>query len=480
LNAEVLGVSYGMALGIALGVFLIAMFAIGLWSQRRINDAEDYLVAGRRLPFSLACATLFATWFGAGTLLTATDEVRASGLQAAALEPIGPGLCLIVAGIFFARRLWAMKLLTLPDFYRRRFGPRAELIASIIMIPGYFGWIAAQFVALASVLQLFWGIPLVHGIWLVALVGTGYTLLGGMWSVTLTDAVQLAILLIGLLVLAVNVLVDLGGTSGAAAGWLRFLAETPPDKLTLIPNDSAVELVSWISVLAIGILGNLPGQDLSQRIFAARSANVAVAACLVAGVIYVILGFVPVLSGLAADLLLIAEGSNGTLPMLAATVLSPTFGIVFVLALTSAVMSTIDSAILAPASVLSNNILTRVWPARPPLALSRAAVVVIAGVSLSMSYLGQSAYELLETAYAVGMVGLFVPLAVGLLSRRGNEHAAIASMVVGITLWGTHLSLGLESFAGEMLGAIYIPQELGATAIAWLVYEVFARAGRGH
>ena len=459
-------------LGTALAVFLILMFAIGWWAQGRIHDVEDYLVAGRQLSFPLACATLFATWFGAGTLLTATDEIRAEGLRAAALEPIGPGLCLVLAGLFFARRLWDLKLLTLPDFYRGRFGPRAELIASVIMVPGYFGWIAAQFVALASILELFWGVPLVHGIWLVAAVGTGYTLLGGMWSVTLTDAVQLAILLAGLLVLGVATLVALGGGDGAASGWLRLLAETPTDKLMLMPTESAAELLGWLSVLAIGMLGNIPGQDLAQRIFAARSANVAVAACLVAGVCYVLLGFVPAFSGLAADLLGLTEDPRGTLPLLASTLLSPPFAVLFVLALTSAVMSTIDSAILAPASVLSNNLLARFWPDRSRLALGRSAVVAIAIVSLVMSYLGQSAYELLETAYAVGMVGLFVPLACGLWSRRGTEHAAVVSMLTGITVWGAHLALGYESFGGPLLGSIYLPQELGATLIAWIAYEI--------
>jgi Na+/proline symporter len=134
-----------------LGVYVVVMFALAYWASRRIHSAEDYLVAGRRLPLSLAWATLFATWFGAGTLLTATDEVRAEGLRAAALEPIGAGLCLIVAGVFFARRLWEQKILTLPDFYGRRFGTPAEVIASLIMVPGYFGWIAAQFVALAGI-----------------------------------------------------------------------------------------------------------------------------------------------------------------------------------------------------------------------------------------------------------------------------------------------------------------------------------------
>src|SRR5690606_17305237 len=237
-------------LGVALVAFVVLMLGIGWRAGARIKTIEDYVVAGRRLSLPFATATMFATWFGAGTLLTATDEVRAEGLRAAALEPIGPGLCLLIAGVFFARRLWRMKLLTLPDFYRRRFGPRAEVVASIIMVPGYFGWIAAQFVALAGILEVFWQIPMQHGIWLVALVGTGYTLLGGMWSVTLTDVVQLALVLIGLVVLAVTVLAELGGGAGMAAGWARLVAETPPEHLVLMPAENAAELVGWLSVLA--------------------------------------------------------------------------------------------------------------------------------------------------------------------------------------------------------------------------------------
>jgi Na+/proline symporter len=461
------------ALGVAMLVFLAAMLAIGLWSRTLIRTTEDYLVAGRRLPLSLAWATLLATWFGAGTLLTATDEVRAEGLRAAALEPIGAGLCLVIAGLFFARRLWSMKLLTLPEFYARRFGLGTEIAASVIMIPGYFGWIAAQFVALAGVLDLFFGIPLGHGIWIVAAVGTGYTLLGGMWSVTLTDVVQLVLLLIGLVVLGVSVLAELGAPNGIAAGWTRFASETPPDMLVLVPSENAAALLGWISVLCIGALGNLPGQDLAQRIFAARSARVAVWACCLAGVLYVLFGLVPVLSGLAADLIR-PGGTDATLPLLASVLLSPAVGIVFVLALTSAVMSTIDSAILAPSSVLANNLLAKVWSGSSGISLTRWAILAVALASLAMAYLGPGAYELLETAYAIGMVGLFVPLAMGLFARRGSGRAALASMAVGVAVWLTHLALGWESFGGELLEAQYVPQELAATGIAWIAYEAVA------
>jgi len=461
------------ALAVALVAFVVLMFGIGLRAQARIRTLEDYLVAGRKLSWPLASATLFATWFGAGTLLTATDEIRAEGLRAAALEPIGPGLCLVLAGLFFAARLWRMRLLTLADFYRRRFGPRAEVVASIIMVPGYFGWIAAQFVALAGILEVFWQVPMHHGIWLVAAVGTGYTLLGGMWSVTLTDVAQLALVIVGLLVLAVTVLVELGGDAGMAAGWARLIGETPSEHLVLVPADHAAELVGWLSVLAIGALGNIPGQDLAQRIFAARSERAAVTACCVAGVFYVLFGMVPVTTGLAADALGV-DGTVGTVPALAAALMSPVATLVFVLAIVSAVMSTVDSAILAPSSVLSNNLLAKLWPSADGLALGRIAILAVAGASVGMAYVGAGAYELLETAYAIGMVALFVPLARG-LTRRGDEAAAVAAMAVGTAIWGGHLALGWTGLGGPWLGLDAVPQELAATFCAWLAYEAVAR-----
>lgn len=462
-------------LAVLLVVYVASMFAISLWAQRRIHSAEDYLVAGRRLPLSLAWATLFATWFGAGTLLTATDTVRAEGLRAAALEPIGAGLCLVVAGLFYARRLWEQHILTLPDFYGRRFGTAAEVIASVIMVPGYFGWIAAQFVALASVLELYWQLPLGTGILLVAAVGTGYTLIGGMWSVTLTDAVQLVVLLLGLIFLAFSAFTQLGDGAGVLAGFNRLLEATPPDRRVLIPTESVPELVGWLSVLAIGMLGNLPGQDLAQRIFASKSARVAVQACILAGILYVLFGFLPVLSGLAADFLGGAGPDSASIAQLASVLLSPWMGMLFVLALSSAVLSTIDSAILAPGSVLANNVFRRIWPAASPLALSRWSVLLVALASLAAAYLGESAYSLLETAYAIGLVGLFVPLTLGLFSRRGGPRAALASMVTGTAVWGGHVLAGWESFGGSLLGNLYLPQELAATALSWLAYEAVAR-----
>jgi Na+/proline symporter len=152
-------------------------------------------------------------------------------------------------------------------------------------------------------------------------------------------------------------------------------------------------------------------------------------------------------------------------------------GTLFVLALVSAVLSTIDSAILAPASVLANNIVRRAVPRMDALFLSRWCVLLVAIASLIVAWLGENAYALLETAYAIGMVGLFVPLTLGLFSERGSGRAALTSMAIGTGVWLAHLLLGWENFAGGLPGGIDVPQELVATLLGWIGYECAARLG---
>jgi Na+/proline symporter len=425
---------------------------------------------------SLAWATLLATWFGAGTLLTVADEVRSEGLVRAALDPFGAGLCLIIAGLFFARPLWRMGLLTVSDFFRRRFGPRAELASALIVVPSYFGWIAAQFVALAAMLELFFGLPLGWGILVVALVGTVYTWSGGMWAVTLTDAVQIAIVLIGLAILTWNVAATLGGEGGAAAGWARLLAETPPELLTPWPRGRGAEVLSWLSVLLVGALGNLPGQDLLQRIFAARSGKIASRACYLAGGAYLVFGCLPIFLALASRILLPGSVERSILPALAGLFLTPVMAVVFTLALLSAVFSTIDSALLSPASVLAQNVLPRfrVCADASPLALNRFAVLGVAACSLVLAFAGENAYSLLEGSYELTFVGLFVPLALGLARAPRGESSGLASMIAGSAVWLLHALAGWDAFLSPWLGE-RLPSALGAAGASLLAYMVMER-----
>ncbi len=461
--------AWTFALGAVLVLFVVAMFALSLAVRERVHDVDDFVVAGRRLPFWLAMPGLFATWFGAGTLLTATDEARASGLQSIALEPLGSGLCLLVAGFFFAERLWDMKLLTVIDFYRRRFGVRAEILAGILMVPGYLGWIAAQFLALAELLDLFFGIPEAAGIMLVAAVGAFYTLVGGMWSVTLTDAVQVLLLVLGLLILGTEVAWTLGN-GDPIGGTATLLSSIPPEKRTVIPTDTLGEAVGWVTLLSIAALGNIPAQDLTQRIFASESGRTARRACSAAGVAYIAVGMVPILLGLGTLDRVPDEGSSA-LAAVATHFMHPAPLIVFVLAIFAAVLSTIDSAMLSPATVLAQNIAPHV-PALSRLAvdgltLNRAMVAFVTLLSLVVAFSGASAYELLETAYAIGLVALLVPLAVGLFSEVGDESAALWSMGLSTVLWGGHLAVGAEDFLSLTPA---MPATLASTLVGLLAY----------
>jgi len=459
-------------LGAAIILYVVAIYALSFWARGRIKTTEDFVVAGRRLPLSLAWATILATWFGACTMLSAADEVAREGLHRAALDPWGAGVCLLLAGLFFARPLWRMKLLTVCDFFRRRFGKSAEFLSACVIVPSYFGWIAAQFVGVAGMLHLFFGIPMAVGILLTALVGTGYTLLGGMWSVTLTDAIQIALVAGGLIVLAAEALWYLGGGS-FWAGWLGFVDRLPPEAMTPVDLSSLQAFYGWLTVFLIGALGNLPGQDLMQRIFAARSERVARNACLLAGLAYIALGMFPLFLGLVAKITFPQQFERAVLPALANLFMHPVFAVIFILALLSAVLSTIDSAILSPAVVLAQNIVLRLIPRLPTLAVNRMAVLFVAAASLATALAGESMYSLLEDAYELTLVGLLVPLCLGLLTRRGNAAAALASMLVGSGLWLLHYIAQWECFLERLVPeSLRFPSTIPVTVAALLAYLV--------
>jgi Na+/proline symporter len=468
-----------LALGIAVVAYLLVMYAVAIVAARRVQTAEDFLVAGRRLPLSLAWMTLLATWFGAGTMLAVADEVRVEGVRAAALDPLGAGCCLLFVGLFVAGPMWREKLLTVPELFGRRFGATAELLSAAILVPSYFGWIAAQLTAIAGILELFFDIDPQLGLLLAALVGGGYTLLGGMWSVTLTDALQVSLALAGLVVLLFSTLSALGdGVLGA--GWDRILMETPAAHLQLLPTEDWRELLQWCGLFVTGALGNVPVQDLMQRVFASKSEQVARRACLLAGGAYLVFGAIPVVLALAANVMFPDAAGRSMLPLMAQAVLSPTLAVIFIVCLMSVVLSTIDSAILSPASVLAQNVLVR-YRGGDALRWNRICVAIVTLCSLAVAYQGESAFALLEQAYALTLVGLFVPLMMGLFRRTHCRPAATLSMLAGTLSWLVHLGLDWEYFGEPMWGAWQLPVALASTVVClatYLAVEVACRIPR--
>lgn len=415
--------------------YLVFLFVLGAFATTKVKNEEDFIVAGRRLPLWLAWGTLLATWFGAASMLGASETARLEGVRGTLIDPFASGLCLIFAGLFFAKPLWEMKILTMGDFYRIKFGPRAEVVASVMLVPSYFGWIGAQFVALAMISQEFFDLPPEVGIFVAAAIVISYSLSGGMWSVTITDTAQLFVMLIGLVILGWIVISELGD-GHFLVGSQTLLEKTPADRLTLLPESNINAGLAWIAILGSGICGNMPGQDLMQRVFASKSSRVAVWACILAGMVYLLFGLIPVAMGLASNILAPEKTNDSAMTFLAQRFLSPGLKIVFVISLISIIISTATSAVLSPATIVARNLLEK-WPLFQGHSLfnQRLCVFVVSVAGIVMAFSGESIIGLLELSIGMTLVGLFIPLVAGIYLHWRSELAAILAMVVGTLVW---------------------------------------------
>ncbi len=465
------------------------LMIVGFVAQKRIKNVEDYVLAGRKLKTGLATITMIATWFGAESLMTTTDEVAQQGLRKAMLDPVGISMCLMITGLFVAGPLWRMGLMTIPDFFRSRYGKLAESMSACILVPSYFGWIAAQYLALATLLDQFFGVPVVVGVIGVAVLAMSYSLMGGMWSVTWTDAIQMLFIVLGLLILGFEILWQLGDKS-VSLGWTRLRFESDPAMwMIAVEPDSKAKVMGAISALVIGSLGNLPVQDLMQRICSSASDRVARRACLLAAIGYLCMGMLPILAGLSASQLLGEVPADGVLTALAERLLGPGLLLIFVLAVVSTVLSTVVSAVLAPAAVLSQNLLLPLaqrfnWlrAESSRLVMQRVSVLVIAAVSVLFALSGSDTYSLVESSYSLSLVGMFAGFAFGLYNQSAPRAAALASMVVGIGLWLLHVSLGWENFLQPIVNpnssieilqlSALVPHELGDTLLSVIAFLV--------
>jgi len=419
---------------IALISFFLVMFGVAIWASRRVNDAEDFIVAGRGLSRTVVTGTLIATWFGAGSLTVSANMVADEGLRITALEPFGVGFCLILAGWFFARRLWEAKVLTLADLIRQRFGGVAEKLLVLYSI-SYFGWIAVQLLAIGNIFEMVFGLDATWSIILVTIILTVYTLLGGMWSVALTDVVQVGVLIVGLTMVTFEVLVYLG--DGAFWPGLDFLfTHAEKDRLVWIPTDTLAEFNYWLGLFLVGSLGNLASQDFVQRIFASQTSDIAVSACLRSGSIYIVIAMMPVILGMAGPLLLQPEQLDAVITELTMQFLSPAMSVVFILTLTAAITSTVDSAMLGPASTFSQNLLRYYFKGSvSTLSLTRYCVVVVAVCSAALALSGTSAIDLLQSSYTLGIPPLVI-LTFALYQKKTYATPAVLTLYLGLLVWG--------------------------------------------
>ncbi|XDD44912.1 sodium:solute symporter family protein [Leptospira sp. WS39.C2] len=430
--------------------YLLTTIAIGVYAAKKVKNSKDFILAGRSLPLPISTAALFATWFGSETILGSSVEFAKGGFLAVIQDPFGGALCLFLLGLVFAKYLYRMQILTFGDFYKNRYGKKMEFIAGICLIFSYFGWVAAQFVALGIMVQILFGINQFTAIVIGACLVVFYTYLGGMWSVSLTDFFQSISIIIGLVV----VLFELNGIKPI---W-STIAEKPEGFFRFFPESNYHAWTLYLSAWMVVGFGSLPQQDIFQRVMSAKSEKVAIRASYLSSILYLLFAMIPLFLGLHAKSLipnfdLNADTGQLLIPTMISKFASPWVQVLFFSALISAILSTASGAILAPSSILSENILKYAFKNmndKKLLLLSRMSVLIIALISFLLAVGKPSIYALVEDSGGISLVTLFIPMVFGLMSQRADERSALFSLFVGILTW-----LLLEIYGDDMTSHFY-------------------------
>ena len=427
----------GILLAFILGYMAITVL-IGWWAGRRVKTAADFAVAGKQLPMFMAACALFATWFGSETVMGASSRFVEEGIPGIIEDPFGASLCLLLAGLLVARPLYKLNLLTFSDFYRVRFNKTTEVVSALFMVPSYFSWIAAQLVALSILMQTVSGLDRSLGVILCTSLVLMYTYIGGMWSVAITDFVQTIVIIVGLTVLAVIVVTEAGGLSAM----IDAAPADNPDFFQFFPKSNPISYIQWIAAwMTIG-LGSIPQQDVFQRVMGARSERASIRACYTSAFMYLTVAFIPLIIAYGGSILhpdLLDGDRQDMIPNLVLRHHGLLVQILFFGALMSAILSTASGAMLAPATVIGENLVKKLYRKeltdKQLLQTMRFSLIGVALVTGVMAMMRNDIYELVGESSAFSLVSLFVPLIAGLYWKKANTSGAIVSMIAGFTVW---------------------------------------------
>lgn len=414
----------------AILAYVVIQLLIGAYIGRRVRSETDYLLGGRSLGYTLATFSIFATWFGAETCIGSAGAVYEEGLAAASRDPFGYAACLLLMGLFFARKLWNAGLTTLGDLFRNRYSPGVERLAAILLIPTSILWAAAQVRAFGLVLETTSGIDARLATTIAAGVVIVYTAMGGLLADAMTDLLQGIVLVIGILIAGVAVVFSLGGPVGV-------LNAIDVAKLTFVPEGSG--LLDVLEMWAIPICGSVVAQELVARVLGSRSPAVARRSAFMATGLYVTVGVIPLIVGLVGPKIMpgLAD-SEHVLTAVVHQYLGPVAYVIFAGAIVSAILSTVDSCLLAAGGLTSENLIASVRPglsSTARLRVSRACVVSFGVMAYALALNGGSVYDLVEQASAFGSSGIFIVVCLGLFTRFGGAPAAYAGLVAGAGVW---------------------------------------------
>jgi SSS family solute:Na+ symporter len=441
-------------LGVGVGVLVVVL--IGLSVARKVDgDSTNFLVAGRALALPLTAAGLMGQAVDTNATLGNTDLSAAGGFWAGASLPIGLAICLVITGLFFAKRMNSMKLLTIGDFYRRRYGRGVEVTASIMMIFSFCILLAGNLVAGGFLFERFLGTSYAFGVLLIVGVVLVYTATGGMYSDAYTAFAQMVITVIATVALLVWVAVTYGITIPEGMG---------PLDLGQLTSGEQGAMFNWATLLALGI-GDIVAIDFMQRIFAARSPQVAQRACFVGAFGVLAVGIPFSLVALSSGAILGDNPGSGPVLFTLLDEYAPVGLTILVLSgIVAASCSTANGAILGTAAVAARNVVGVQLEddARGKCRLLRATritLIPVVAIAVLFALRVPETGILLTLAFDVMLAALAFPFIFGHYWSRSTTAAAVAAITVGTILRVAFFGL-TPTIYGVPNTLLYIPNSL--------------------
>ncbi|MFC5379302.1 sodium:solute symporter family protein [Aquipuribacter nitratireducens] len=455
-------------LGVALTV--VAVLVVGLVVARRVDgDTTNFLVAGRALPLPLAAAGLMGQAVDSNATLGNTDLTASFGFWAGASLPLGLALCLLLTGIFFAPRMNRMRLYTLGDFYRRRYGRLVEVLSSVLMVVSFGILLAGNLVAGGLILDRFLGTGYALGVVLLVAVILTYTVAGGMISDAYTAALQMIITLVAVVALFLWVATTYGISIPEGMG---------PFDLGQLTDPAQGAPINWGTLFALA-LGDIVALDFMQRIFSAGSPSIARRACFVGAAGTAFVGVLYALIALSAGTAV--DPADGPVLFTIITDAAPIGLAILVLSgIIAASCSTANGAVLGTASVITRNIVgqrrlgTGHGHTDTQLRLVRLFMLPVVGIGILLAIQVPQTGILLTLAFDVMGACLLVPFALGVYWARSTPAAALAAILTGAVVRLTTFVL-TPTIYGAPNDLLYVPNSFVTAGFDG--YPVFLATG---
>ncbi len=455
-------------------IYLLVMLLIGYMSSKKIESNSDFVVAGRRLGPVLMAGTLAATEIGGGSSLGVVQQGMQSHGLSAAWYIITMGFAFVIL-TFLAPKFRAAMVKTVPEYFRRRYGKPSGVITAIIMFIPLIGLTAGQFIASSVILSTMLNLDYKAAVMIVGVVVTIYAIMGGLWSVTLTDFVQVFLIIIGMII-AVPFATNLAG------GWDAVVANVPPETFDIFKGYSLMDVVS-LTVMYVATF--TVGQEAVSRYYAARDGKAARQGSILAAIVNFIYAFIPTVMGIivlalinmgkfnAADFADV--GARYALPVLAMEAMPAVIcGLLFA-GIVSATMSSADSDLLGAGSIFANDIYKiLIKPSatdKEVMIVTRVTMALVGvGATLIALFNTSSIISILMFAFTLRAAGSFFPYVLGHYWKGASTAGTIASLVAG-----TIVVVYLENISGGNLFGIHFTQPIVPGLVAGLIgFVVFS------